>query len=113
MGYGGRSHAARVDQVLNMPLPELNKETEIAKVKEICGSGCFIVSFQNGTEKRVQMIPRLINTVWARRGSFVICKEEAKGVTRIVFILYKKHIKEIKKAGGWPQCFVLDETNKN
>ncbi|KAI9030181.1 hypothetical protein CLU79DRAFT_716178 [Phycomyces nitens] len=68
------------------------------------------VEFADGTQKLVVLPPRFRNTIWVKRGHFVIV-DPMVGTTsdkvggEIVQVLFPKHIKMLKQAGKWPGTF--------
>ena len=107
--------------VLSSEAPELTETQVIARIEESRGKGAFTVITAGTTESRlVHLPPRFRNTVWIRRGSFVVVEWGADdevdscddGV--IVHVLTREHIKDLKKSGGWPEglkeVFTLPES---
>lgn len=118
MGKSFRSLASSVRSSQEDSAPLLNLETDsYAKVIETRGKGQFLVSLPNSSAQvLVYMPPKFRNTLWIRRGSYIIIRKysddqnSTTGSSEILHVLSNDQIKEIKKVQGnaWPEDFKTD-----
>ncbi|KAI7872596.1 hypothetical protein BDF14DRAFT_1755064 [Spinellus fusiger] len=68
------------------------------------------VEYADGTQTLVVLPPKFRNTIWVKRGHYVIVDPMA-GTTsdkvggEIIQVLFPQHIKWLKQAGKWPDHF--------
>lgn len=87
--------------------PELDLQTDsYAKVSESRGKGQFLVTLPDASSLLVYMPPKFRNSLWIRRGSFVIIRRYPDDANELMHVLSTEQIKEIKKGGGWPNGFI-------
>ncbi|KAF7725535.1 hypothetical protein EC973_009565 [Apophysomyces ossiformis] len=106
----GRRQAA--EDVLDTDKITLEEGTEqqYARVIGPRGNSQHEVEFADGSRKLVTLPPRFRNTVWVKRGHYVIV-DPSLGTTsdkvcgEIVRVLFPKHIKVLENDGEWPSEF--------
>ncbi|QRV73027.1 eukaryotic translation initiation factor 1A,X-chromosomal [Ceratobasidium sp. AG-Ba] len=85
-------------------LPEIKEGAVICRVGATRGGSQFEV--YDGENTWLAELPkRFRNTVWIRRGSYVVVDTGtvATGIRgEISFILQKEHISQLRKTGSWP-----------
>lgn len=129
--FRGRSVSSSVRTSQDDSAPELDPLTDTyAKVIESRGKGQFLVVLL--TSKReilVYMPPKFRNALWIRRGSYVIIRlfqqkldiesstastsssasSSTSATAELVHVLSNDQIKEIKRDGGWPADFAIED----
>ena len=126
---GKKSTKTQQDAQHSFPLPS-NPQDHIGKIIQSKGQGNFEVQYTQTLDGRSKendsLITALIcmpskfkNTIWVKRGTFVIfsmygdVREGGKVIGEILFILAPKQIKHIKAHLLWPAAFSQEETEKN
>lgn len=96
--------AASVRSCQEDSAPALDPQTSdsYAKVTESRGKGQFLVTLPSGSTHLIHMPAKFRNTLWIRRGSFVIARPESG---ELVHVLTTEQVKEIKREGKWPVEF--------
>lgn len=84
---------------------------QLVKVLAPCGNYLYEVCTTGGETFLASMPSKFRNTVWIRKGSFVIIESIDEGQKvrgEIVKVLLKHHLKQLKKEGSWPKEFDED-----
>ncbi|KAH7343923.1 hypothetical protein B0J17DRAFT_644535 [Rhizoctonia solani] len=98
-------------RIVEQELPDIKDGISVCRVGVARGGSQFEV--WDGESTQLAELPkRFRNTVWVRRGSYVLMDttHETTGSNvkgEITFVLQKNHITELKKRGEWPSK--LDE----
>lgn len=100
--------------VLNEVLDDdchLGENQQLVKVLASCGNYLYEICTTGGDVFLVSMPSKFRNTVWIRKGSYVIIESIDEGQKvrgEIVKVLLKHHLKQMKKDGNWPKEFDED-----
>jgi len=101
---------------------ELTKNQRIVKVIENKGQHIYLVELPSGDTTLTLLPAKFRNTIWIKRGDYVIIEDEEvitpeknfSGKIRsiIKYILYTDQIKHLKSTNNWPQTWE-DKNNIN
>lgn len=89
----------------------IGEQQRLVKVVASCGNYLYEVCTTGGETFLVSMPSKFRNTVWIRKGSFVVIESIDEGQKvrgEIVTVLLKHHLKQLKKDGRWPKEFDED-----
>nr|XP_033811540.1 probable RNA-binding protein EIF1AD [Geotrypetes seraphini] len=94
----------------------LSEQQQIVQVLGCPGNNLHEVENDEGQRFLVSMPTKFRKNIWIKRGDFLIVdpiKEGEKVKAEISCILYKDHIRYLKKVGLWPARFVAADPTKN
>lgn len=84
---------------------------QIVRVLGTPGNNLHEVETGDGKKFLVSMPTKFRKNIWIKRGDFLIVdpiEEGEKVKAEIAFILYKDHVRYLKKEGYWPEKFSVD-----
>jgi len=108
--------AKHVQQRILNDVPTPSSELQIVQVTDIRGTNILEVQYPNQERILCLMPAKFRKTVWVKKGGYVMIEpfkelikkdkyKDEKLLGRIMHILLPQQIKELKKAGIWPQEF--------
>ncbi|XP_067400166.1 probable RNA-binding protein EIF1AD isoform X1 [Emydura macquarii macquarii] len=86
-------------------------QQQIVRVLGTPGNNLHEVETAEGTRFLVSMPTKFRKNIWIKRGDFLLVdpiEEGEKVKAEINFVLYKDHVRYLKKEGLWPEAFSSD-----
>ncbi|XP_075795149.1 putative RNA-binding protein EIF1AD isoform X2 [Pelodiscus sinensis] len=86
-------------------------QQQIVRVLGTPGNNLHEVETAEGTRFLVSMPTKFRKNIWIKRGDFLLVdpiEEGEKVKAEINFVLYKDHMRYLKKEGLWPEAFSSD-----
>uniref|UniRef100_A0A8C8R9T8 Probable RNA-binding protein EIF1AD n=1 Tax=Pelusios castaneus TaxID=367368 RepID=A0A8C8R9T8_9SAUR len=86
-------------------------QQQIVRVLGTPGNNLHEVETTEGTRFLVSMPTKFRKNIWIKRGDFLLVdpiEEGEKVKAEISFVLYKDHVRYLKKEGLWPEAFSSD-----
>ncbi|XP_069500901.1 probable RNA-binding protein EIF1AD isoform X2 [Ambystoma mexicanum] len=90
-----------------------SEQQQIVRVLGTPGNNLHEVETGDGKKFLVSMPTKFRKNIWIKRGDFLIVdpiEEGEKVKAEIAFILYKDHVRYLKKEGCWPEMFSIDSS---
>ncbi|XP_063001649.1 probable RNA-binding protein EIF1AD [Elgaria multicarinata webbii] len=88
-----------------------SERQQIVRVLGTPGNNLHEVETPEGTRFLVSMPTKFRKNIWIKRGDFLLVdpiEEGEKVKAEISFVLYKDHVRYLKKEGYWPEAFLGD-----
>lgn len=88
-----------------------SERQQIVRVLGTPGNNLHEVETPEGTRFLVSMPTKFRKNIWIKRGDFLLVdpiEEGEKVKAEISFVLYKDHVRYLKKEGYWPEAFISD-----
>ncbi|XP_032991659.1 probable RNA-binding protein EIF1AD isoform X2 [Lacerta agilis] len=86
-----------------------SERQQIVRVVGTPGNNLHEVETSEGTRFLVSMPTKFRKNIWIKRGDFLLVdpiEEGEKVKAEISFVLYKDHVRYLKKEGYWPEAFL-------
>ncbi|KAF8607746.1 hypothetical protein BDV93DRAFT_278336 [Ceratobasidium sp. AG-I] len=103
------------NRIAEQEIPEIKDGICVCRVGVARGGSQFEV-WDGETNQVAELPKRFRNTIWVRRGSYVLVNSGNNSSTsggvrgEIVFVLQKEHISQLRKQGHWPSK--IEETQE-
>nr|XP_060613828.1 probable RNA-binding protein EIF1AD [Anolis sagrei ordinatus] len=88
-----------------------SERQQVVRVLGTPGNNLHEVETPEGTRFLASMPTKFRKNIWIKRGDFLLVdpiEEGEKVKAEISFVLYKDHVRYLKKEGYWPEAFLDD-----